>query len=85
MDAAEVRRRAVVKVREDLPALAAEHPLTLMALHADIERVSLQQMIDSYRNMLAQQLSENIWQKFFDQNIFILTMLFCGPVHLVSR
>lgn len=84
MDAAEVRRRAVVKVREDLPALAVEHPLTLMALHADIERVSLQQMIDSYRDMLAQELSENIWQKFFDQNIFILTMLFCGPVHLVS-
>lgn len=84
MDAAEVRRRTVVKVREDLPALAAEHPLILMALHADIERVSLQQMIDSYRDMLVQQLSENIWQKFFDQNIFILTMLFCGPVHLVS-
>lgn len=83
-DPAEVRRRAVVKVREDLPKLAQEEPLTLMALHADIERVSLLRMIDSYRDMLAQHLSENMWQKFFDQNIFILTMLFCGPVHLIS-
>lgn len=83
-DAAEFRRRAVVTVREELPELAAEQPLTLLALHADIERVSLQQMIDSYRDMLAEQLSENAWQKFFDQNIFILTMLFCGPVQLIS-
>lgn len=83
-DAIEIRRRTVEKVREDLSALVTEQPHTLMELHADIERVSLQQMIDKYRGMLDEHLTENTWQKFFDQNIFILTMLLCGPVSLVS-
>ena len=54
-----------------------------MELHAEIERVSLQQMIDKFSEMLGKNLTERAWQQFFDQNIFILTMLFCGPVHLV--
>lgn len=81
--AVEARRRTVVQVRQDLPALATEQPHALMELHAEIERVSLQQMIDKFSEMLGKNLTERAWQQFFDQNIFILTMLFCGPVHLV--
>ncbi|HCM5463746.1 TPA: DUF4263 domain-containing protein [Klebsiella aerogenes] len=77
------RQQVIVQVHDELPILAAEQPRELMELHAEIERVSLEQMIDKYRDMLSKNLSENAWQKFFDQNIFILTILFCGPVHLV--
>lgn len=77
------RQHLIAQVRDDLPVLASEQPSTLMVLHAEIERVSLQQMIDKFRDMLGMNLSESAWQQFFDQNIFILTMLFCGPVHLV--
>ncbi|HDU2899982.1 Shedu immune nuclease family protein [Klebsiella aerogenes] len=79
----DARQQMIVQVHDELPILAAEQPRELMELHAEIERVSLKQMIDKYRNMLSKNLTENAWQKFFDQNIFILTILFCGPVQLV--
>ncbi|HHQ6629738.1 TPA: Shedu immune nuclease family protein [Serratia fonticola] len=79
----DIRQQTIVQVHDELPILAVEQPQVLMELHAEIERVSLQKMIDKYREMLGKNLTESIWQRFFDRNIFILTMLFCGPVHLV--
>ncbi|GAB7530603.1 hypothetical protein PS3A_30140 [Pseudomonas sp. 3A(2025)] len=53
-----------------------------MVLHAEIERVTLAKMIDAFKVKLANKLSENHWQKFFEQNKFVLSMAFARPVEL---
>jgi hypothetical protein len=40
-------------------------------------------VIEQYESMLQKGLSENVWQKFFERNIFILTMIFARPVRLL--
>ncbi|MFY3093560.1 Shedu immune nuclease family protein [Achromobacter xylosoxidans] len=77
-------RKAVVEaVRSNVETLAAEAPKELLELHAEIERVTLEQMIEKYEDMLQKNLTEPVWQKFFERNIFILTMVFARPVRLL--
>ncbi|KVD85344.1 hypothetical protein WS63_22700 [Burkholderia stagnalis] len=83
-DAARSGRKATVKaVRANVETLAAEAPEELIELHAEIERVTLAQMIEKYEDMLQKGLPETAWQKFFERNIFILTMIFARPVRLL--
>ncbi|KWO42520.1 hypothetical protein WT97_02570 [Burkholderia sp. MSMB1459WGS] len=77
------RRSTVRAVRANVELLAAEAPGELMALHAEIERVTLVNMIERYESMLQQSLPEGRWQRFFENNVFILTMLFARPVRLL--
>lgn len=82
--AARVGRSATVKaVRSNVEALAAEAPEELIELHAEIERVTLVQMIEKYEDMLQKGLPETAWQKFFERNTFILTLIFARPVRLL--
>ncbi|QVX42030.1 DUF4263 domain-containing protein (plasmid) [Ralstonia solanacearum] len=81
---ARVQRRATVRaVRDNLPVLAQESPAELLQLRAEIERVTLQDMIERYEQMLQRTLSEADWQRFFENNMFVLTMLFARPVRLL--
>ncbi len=83
-EAARSGRKATVKaVRSNVETLAAEAPEDLIELHAEIERVTLVQMIEKYEDMLQKALPETAWQKFFERNIFILTMIFARPVRLL--
>ena len=78
------RMTSVRAVREQLETLAVEAPRDLMRLHAEIERVTLARMIEKYESMLERKtLHENHWQSFFEQNIFILTLIFARPVRLL--
>lgn len=78
------RQSSVTAVRNNLPALAAEEPREVLQLHADIERVTLERMIDRFDEMLLQEdLTEPRWQRFFEDNIFILKLLFARPVRLL--
>jgi len=78
------RKTSVKVVREQLDTLASEAPQDLMLLHAEIERVTLSKMIEKYESMLTKKtLNEDHWQNFFEQNIFILTMVFARPVRLL--
>jgi hypothetical protein len=70
-------------VRENLELLASEAPRDLLELHSEIERVTLANMIERYESMLQQSLSEGSWQRFFESNVFILTMVFARPVRLL--
>lgn len=82
--AARAGRSATVKaVRTNVETLAAEAPEELIELHAEIERATLQQMIEKFEDMLKKDLPESAWQKFFERNIFILTMAFARPVRLL--
>lgn len=74
----------IENVREKIETLASESPKSLLALHSDIERITLKKMIERYEALLKKNLSENHWQQFFENNIFVLTMIFARPVHLLK-
>lgn len=76
------RRSKVQAVRKQLGELATEAPQELMMLHAEIERVTLANMIGAFKAKLASKLIEPHWQKFFEQNKFVLSMAFARPVEL---
>lgn len=76
------RRSNVQAVRKQLGELVTEAPQELMMLHAEIERVTLAKMIEEFRVKLTSKLTEPHWQKFFEQNRFVLSMAFARPVEL---
>lgn len=77
------RQSAVRDVRDNLPVLATEAPRELLHLRAEIERVTLTGMIDRFEALLGGQLSESQWQRFFEDNVFVLSLLFARPVRLL--
>ncbi|TNC75138.1 DUF4263 domain-containing protein [Janthinobacterium lividum] len=76
------RRSRVQTVRNQLKELVMEAPHELMMLHAEIERVTLAKMIETFKVKLASELTELHWQTFFEQNKFVLSMAFARPVEL---
>lgn len=76
------RRSNVQAVRKQLGELVTEAPQELMMLHAEIERVTLAKMIEAFKAKLASRLTEPHWQTFFEQNKFVLSMVFARPVEL---
>jgi hypothetical protein len=76
------RRSNVRAVRKQLGELVSEAPQELIKLHAENERVTLEKMIEAYKAKLASELTEPHWQAFFEQNKFVLSMVFARPVEL---
>ena len=76
-------RASVAAVRENLPLLASDAPAILMELRAEIERVTLAEMIARYSELLAQDLPEPRWQAFFEGNVFVLSLVFSRRVSLL--
>ncbi|MCO7055672.1 Shedu immune nuclease family protein [Pseudomonas juntendi] len=77
------RRSQLNQVKTSVGLLAQEAPRELYELHAQIERVTLAKMIERYQQMLGQELPESHWQRFFEDNMFILSMVFARPVSLL--
>nr|WP_060983860.1 hypothetical protein [uncultured Acidovorax sp.] len=69
-------------MQKQVDELAAEAPAELLKLHAEIERATLTAMIGKYRDMLEKKLSELLWQRFFEQHKFVLSLAFARPVEL---
>lgn len=61
-------------------SLAEDKPEKLAKLRGDIELVTLEKLIQEYDTMLGQKLAETRWQKFFNENSFILNMAFGYPL-----
>lgn len=78
------RSSAAKLVRNNVPAIAREEPNTLYALKAEIEEVTLAEMISAYKKLLGQKHAEERWQAFFTTHTFILDMAFGYPVKLVA-
>ena len=78
------RRVAVGLVRSNLEALAHSDSDALLSLKGDIEQVTLQQLIDRFREMLTKDLPERRWQAFLTQNPFILSLAFAVPAMVVQ-
>lgn len=90
--AAEAKRRAQVdgceteivrEIVQRLPNLAKQAPRDLMMLHAEIERATLAKVIEMYGELLGKTAQERHWQKFFEQNKLVLSMVFARPVELL--
>ncbi|WP_223460369.1 Shedu immune nuclease family protein [Pseudomonas sp. A-R-26] len=78
------RQASVRTVRQNARQIAKDAPQELFNLHAEIERVTLANMIELFEKKLQQQLTEAHWQRFFEDNIFILSLLFARPVQLLQ-
>ena len=79
------RRSRLTEVKHEVSLLAQEVPKALIELHAEIERVTLSQMIQKLQQMLDQGHPEAHWQRFFEDNTFILSMVFARPVTLLRK
>lgn len=64
--------------------LAAKRPNRMARLRRDIELVSLDQLIESYRAALDATHGEDWWQHFFEENVFALQLVFGGPTVFVD-
>ena len=65
---------------ENARDMAKSHPRRIADLQNDIEIVSLTELIVRYEQMLRRKLSEHKWQRFFNDNPFILTLALGYPV-----
>lgn len=79
------RAAAIEIVRTQLPQLVKSEPGTLVELQADIERITLDEMIAKFAQMLAGKHVESTWQKLFEEHQFLLTVLFARDVRLLAK
>lgn len=63
-------------VNDQTSSIAKENPKKFAKLRADIDLVNLEQLIKRYEEMLTKRNRESKWQKFFNDNPFILNMAF---------
>ncbi len=74
-------QNAVLRAMSDhAKDIAEKHPDKLAKLQSNIELVTLERLIERYREMLRQRLNEDQWQTFFNENQFILNLAFGYPV-----
>ena len=64
--------------------IASTNPIRLSRLQRDIELVNLDQLIWSYGDALGAALGESWWQRFFEENVFALQLIFGGPTVFVD-
>jgi hypothetical protein len=63
-------------VAASVSTIVNEQPTAILALNAEIERVTLQQLIDRFETLLAGRMGEAGWQALFAQHAFILSLVF---------
>ncbi|MHA6574105.1 Shedu immune nuclease family protein [Pseudomonas yamanorum] len=76
-------RTATRLVRDNVMAIAMKEPEVLLNLKADIELVTLGELIERYKKLLASNALEARWQAFLADNPFILNMAFAYPVKVI--
>ncbi|MBV1910521.1 MAG: DUF4263 domain-containing protein [Kangiellaceae bacterium] len=67
-------------IEKNAKKIAQDQPAKLLKLRDDIELVTLEQLIEKYKQMLGKRLSEGDWQDLFNENPFILSMAFGCPI-----
>lgn len=67
-------------VSKNAQSIAESQPETLIKLHNNIELVTLEQLIEKFKDMLGKKHTESSWQKLFNENPFILSLAFGYPV-----
>jgi len=76
---------AVLKILHDnAHEIAKNQPRELMSLKADIELVTLGELIQRFKSLMDKRKSERDWQLFFQLNPFVLSLAFSVPTMLVQ-
>lgn len=78
------RKGLVDAVASNAKAIADHDPQEFIQLQKDIELVSLDRLILGFSRLLKRNHPESAWQKLFELNPFILSMVFGYPVVLVA-
>lgn len=78
------QKQAVKLAQQSVPTLAISAPCTLYNLKAEIELVTLGQLIGVYKKMMESKVGEQKWQTFLSENPFILDMAFGYPVKKIA-
>lgn len=78
------QQQAVKLAQQSVPTLAKSAPNTLYNLKAEIELVTLGQLIEVYKKMMESNVAEPKWQTFLSENPFILDMAFGYPVKKIA-
>lgn len=78
------QQEAAKLAQHSVPALAKSAPRTLYNLKAEIELVTLGQLIEVYKKMMESNVAEPKWQTFLSENPFILDMAFGYPVKKIA-
>lgn len=78
------QQQAAKLAQQSVPTLAKSEPRTLYNLKAEIELVTLGQLIEVYRKMMDSNVNESRWQTFLSENPFVLDMAFGYPVKKIA-
>jgi len=78
------RKGLVDAVVTNAKSIAENDPQEFVQLQKDIEIVSLDKLIAAFSKLLKRNYTEPAWQKLFELNPFILSMIFGYPVVLVA-
>jgi hypothetical protein len=78
------QKAALQIVQANKDAIVKASPKEALQLKADIEHVTLNELIVKFEAMLSKNLTEPVWQEFFKENPFILSLAFTYPVFMVQ-
>lgn len=78
------QQESVKLAQQSIPSLAKASPRALYNLKAEIELVTLGELIDVYKKMMEAKVSEPKWQAFLSEHPFILDMAFGYPVKKIA-
>lgn len=79
------RQSATSLVRQNARAISQSEPRVLLQLQAEIELVTLGDLIEQYKKLMATRHVEGKWQRFLGDNAFILNMAFAYPIKIICE
>jgi hypothetical protein len=65
-------------------SIALSSPQKLVRLQGDIQLVNLSRLIEAFELALGESQHEDWWQKFFEENVFVLQLIFGGPTVFID-
>ena len=78
------QRAAINLIKADKEKIAKTDVQALLTLKAEIEKVTLDALIEKFDEMLSKKLTETDWQQFLKNNPFILSLAFAQPIFVVQ-
>ena len=79
-----IQKELVLKVAEAAGTFAKQNPEETKELVSDIQQTRLNESIQSFECMIEKKLNESRWQKFFENDPFLLSFAFGYPVKMIN-
>ena len=81
----EEQEEVIGVITRNMKSISESRPERLVRLRNDIELVNLENLINRFRLMLGAGHAESVWQEFFNENSFILSLAFGYPIIKVGQ